>query len=171
MQTPSRLFQDSTGKPLRRILFVCLGNIIRSPLAEALFRHKTDQNGTADQYEADSAGMDGWHIGEAPDARMLRVAASHGLVYTHQARKVTRSDLDAFDLILAMDRENYQDLLSLANTPIQQAKIHLLREWDALGGPKASVPDPFYGGPDGFEEVYGVVDRSVDGLIAALKRV
>ncbi len=99
---------------------------------------------------------------------MLRVAASHGVVYDHQARQVSPRDLETFDLVIAMDRENYTDLRSLASGEQQLAKIHMLREWDPLGGALASVPDPYYGRIDGFEEVYDIVERSVQQLLSAL---
>jgi protein-tyrosine phosphatase len=152
-----------------KICFVCLGNIVRSPLAEGLFVQQAFQAGLADQYLVDSAGMSDWHVGEPPDARMRRVAARRGLIYDHRARQFRRSDLDVFDLILAMDRENREDLLDLARTVDQQAKIHLLREFDPDGGPNVSVPDPYYGGLDDFDEVYLTIERSVCGLLAALK--
>jgi protein-tyrosine phosphatase len=154
----------------QRICFVCLGNIVRSPLAEALFLHLAKQAGKMGEYEADSAGVGNWHVGEPPDARMRRVAARHGLIYDGRARQFQRNDFERFDLILAMDLENRADLLRLARTPKEQAKIHTLREFDPYGGPKAAVPDPYYGGIDGFEEVYGVVERSVQGLLEALEK-
>jgi protein-tyrosine phosphatase len=152
----------------KRILFVCLGNIIRSPLAEALFCSLAGQAGVAERFEVDSAGMDSWHAGEAPDARMLRVAAHHGLVYSHRARQFQRGDFERFDLVLAMDRDNRSDLLDLAGSEAARGKIHMLREFDPMGGRLVSVPDPYYGGPDGFEEVYQVIERSARGLLDAL---
>jgi protein-tyrosine phosphatase len=151
-----------------KLCFVCLGNIVRSPLAEALFYQQAVQAGVVDQFEADSAGTGDWHVGEAPDARMRRVAARHGLIYDHRARQFKPQDLDRFDLILAMDRDNRDDLLALARTPEQRNKIRLLREFDPQGGAQASVPDPYYGGLDGFEEVYLILKRSVEGLLASL---
>lgn len=151
-----------------KLCFVCLGNIVRSPLAEALFYQQAVQAGVVDQFEADSAGTGAWHVGEAPDGRMRRVAARHGLIYDHRARQFKFQDLDRFDLILAMDRDNRADLLTLARTPEQRNKIRLLREFDSQGGAQASVPDPYYGGLDGFEEVYLMVERSVEGLLASL---
>jgi protein-tyrosine phosphatase len=142
---------------------------VRSPLAEGLFSQHAVFAGVAAQYEVDSAGTSTWHAGEPPDARMLRVAARRGLIYNHRARQFARPDLERFDLILAMDRENRKELLNLARTPEQQAKIHLLRAFDPDGGPNAAVPDPYYSGLDGFEEVYNIIKRSVKGLLAALE--
>lgn len=152
-----------------RVCFVCLGNIVRSPLAEHLFMHAAKEAGVADRYEAESAATGSWHIGEPPDSRMRRIAASHGLIYDGSSRQFQTRDLERFDLILAMDRQNYSHLLSLARTPDQEAKIRMLREFDPQGGKNASVPDPYYGGIDGFEETYHIVERSVEGLLSALQ--
>ena len=152
----------------QRILFVCLGNIVRSPLAENMFRHLAEQAGLADRYEVDSAGTGGWHVGERPDRRMRQVAARHGFRYDGRARQFQQSDFDHFDLIIAMDAQNRADLRRLARSPEDEAKIHTLREFDPHGGPTAPVPDPYYGGIDGFEEVYTIVERSCRGLLDAL---
>ncbi len=157
--------------PPRRVLFVCLGNIVRSPLAEALFRHYAQQRGLAQRYEADSAGTGGWHVGEGPDPRMVRVAARHGLHYDHRARQFHPRDFERFDLILVMDYDNWAHLMALAGgEPRYQRKIRFLREFDPQGGPRAEVPDPYYGGLEGFERVYAVIDRSVQGLLDALEQ-
>lgn len=156
--------------PLKKqICFVCLGNIVRSPLAESLFLHLAQQAGVAHKYEADSAGTGPWHVGESPDPRMRRVAARHGLSYKGRARQFQRQDLESFDLILAMDQDNYGELLQMAVNDDQRQKIHLLREFDLQGGPRAVVPDPYYGGIDGFEKTYQVIERSCFGLLQALE--
>lgn len=152
-----------------RICFVCLGNIVRSPLAEAMFRHLAEERGLGGRYEVDSAGTSSWHVGERPDRRMRKVAARHGFQYDHRARQFQRSDFDRFDWIIAMDRQNRADLRRLARSPEDEAKIRLLREFDPLGSPDAPVPDPYYGGIDGFEEVYAIVERSCRGLLDALE--
>lgn len=152
-----------------RVLFVCLGNIVRSPLAENLFRQFVQKAGLQDFYEIDSAGTGSWHVGESPDGRMVRVAARHGLQYSGRARQVQRSDLDEFDWLIAMDRDNRAVLYSMAHSPSQQAKIRLLREFDPEGNPHAEVPDPYYGGVDGFEATYQIVERSCHYLLQALE--
>jgi protein-tyrosine phosphatase len=154
---------------VKRICFVCLGNIIRSPLAKGLFLQMAREAGVTDRYEVDSAGIDSWHAGEPPDSRMRRVAARHGLIYDGRARQIRVEDLDHFDLLVAMDLDNRRDLLALARSPQQRAKIRLLREFDPEGGPNVPVPDPYYGGRDGFEEVFGVVERSTRGLFETLE--
>lgn len=155
---------------IKRICFVCLGNIVRSPLAEHMFRQVAAQAGVASKYEIESAGTGGWHVGESPDARMRRVAAGRGLVYDGQARKFQRGDLQRFDLVVAMDGDNRAHLLSLARTTEQRSKIRLMREFDPQGGRNASVPDPYYGGIDGFEKTYDIVERSVKALLEALEQ-
>jgi protein-tyrosine phosphatase len=152
-----------------RICFVCLGNIIRSPLAENLFLSLSEQAGVAHKYEVDSAGISAYHVGEEADQRMRRVAARHGLQYNRRARRFDRGDFDRFDLIIAMDSANRQDLFKLAPNADARSRIHLLREYDPQGGPNAPVPDPYYGGIDGFEEVYRVLERSCKGLLLQLE--
>lgn len=152
-----------------RICFVCLGNIVRSPLAENMFMQLAEEAGVSDQYEVDSAGTSAWHVGEAPDSRMRRVAAQHGLRYNGRARQFKRNDFDRFDLVVAMDRENREDLISLASNPHDREKIHLLREFDPLSEEGAAVPDPYYGGIDGFMETYRVIERSCRSLLKALE--
>jgi protein-tyrosine phosphatase len=152
------------------ICFVCLGNIIRSPLAENLFRLIAIQAGITDKYEVGSAGLDDWHIGEPPDERMRRIAARHGLVYNGRARQFTRRDFDRYNWIIAMDLANRDALVRLARSAEDRAKIHLLREFDPQGGPNLPVPDPYYGGSNGFEEVYLVIERSVRGLLDLLEK-
>jgi len=154
----------------RRILFVCMGNIIRSPLAENLFRQQAEAAGLNGKYEVDSAGTGSWHAGESPDARMRRTAARHGLVYDGAARQVRLSDFDSFEIILAMDTENRRELRARVRRPDQMRKIRLLRDFDPASGPNASVPDPYYGGDEGFEETYRIVEAGVRGLLEALEK-
>ena len=152
-----------------RICFVCLGNVVRSPLAESLFLSLSDQAKVAHKYQVDSAGISGYHVGEQPDARMRRVAARHGLRYGGRARQFHPRDFNRFDLIVAMDSTNRQDLIHLAPDEEARSKIRLLREYDPQGGPNAPVPDPYYGGIEGFEEVYTIIERSCKGLLLELK--
>ena len=153
----------------KRICFVCLGNVVRSPLAKNIFLSLANQAGIGHKYEVDSAGISGYHVGEQPDGRMLRVAARHGMQYDGRARQFRWRDFDRFDLIIAMDSTNRQDLIQLAPDEGARSKIHLLREYDPQGGPNAPVPDPYYGGIDGFEEVYAIVERSCKGLLGKLQ--
>ncbi len=148
------------------ILFVCLGNICRSPLAEGVFRHKIEAMGLTDRFVADSAGCGGWHKGEQPDRRSIAVAASHGVDISDQrARQVTADDFDRFDLILGLDRDNVA-YLSKMKPWESQARVALYLE-DALGRAK-NVPDPYYGEPRDFEDVYRLCDEASDALIKRL---
>lgn len=142
---------------------------MRSPLAENLFRHLAQEAGLGDQFEVDSAGTGGWHVGEAPDSRMVGVAAQNGLHYGGTARQVNRRDFDDFDYLIAMDRDNRAMLNRLARRTEHQEKIHLMREFDPESPPDAEVPDPYYGGNDGFEKTYQIVERASRGLLEALQ--
>ncbi|MEK7787290.1 MAG: low molecular weight protein-tyrosine-phosphatase [Chloroflexota bacterium] len=152
-----------------RILFVCMGNICRSPVAEVVFNHLAAQAGRAGEFEVDSAGTGGWHEGELPDPRSRAVARKHGLTLNRRARQIERADFNRFDLIVAMDRDNLSDLRSFSSlTPEQRAKIKLLREFDPKADGYLDVPDPYYGGPDGFERMYEMIERSARELLKSL---
>jgi protein-tyrosine phosphatase len=152
------------------LCFVCQGNIIRSPLAKSLFIYHADKSGAGQKYVADAAGTSGWHVDEPPDPRMRRVAARHGILYDGRARQFKKSDFDRYDLILVMDEDNYDDLRMLVPSPDQLNKVRFLREFDPSGGLRLEVPDPYYGGMDGFEMVYEVINRSVVGLLEYLEK-
>lgn len=152
------------------ILFVCLGNIVRSPLAENLFRDVAQERGLDDRYVVDSAGTSAYHVGEAPDRRMRRTAQKYGLEYSGRSRQVSDADLRNFDLIVAMDDSNARSLREMARDEQQQAKIRLMREFDPQAEGSHDVPDPYYGGMEGFENTYQLVKRSVEGLLDALER-
>ncbi len=154
---------------MTRVLFVCLGNIIRSPLAAKLFEREVHLRGLDIKYEADSAATSNYEIGNPPDERMLRTAARRGFHYAHRGRQIERADLDEFDWIIVMDLENKADVEALAHNPDQRTKIHLLREFDSKSQGNIAIPDPWYGGPSGFEEAYDVIERSVRGLLEALE--
>ncbi len=150
------------------VLFVCLGNICRSPLAEGVFRHLVRERGLEDRFVIDSAGTGAWHVGEPPDARSREVARRNGMSLDDQrARQVTADDFDAFDLIVAMDRENLHTLKRLHPGGDMRAELRLLRDVDPEPG-DGQVPDPYFGGPDGFDEVYEMVRRSAEALLDEL---
>ena len=156
-----------------RLLFVCLGNICRSPTAEGVMRALVREAGLEQQIELDSAGTGGWHVGESPDARATEAARRRGIALEGAARKVRPRDFEDFDLILAMDTTNLRDLQRLA--PDQQAreKVRLLREWGRAGsqssGGDLDVPDPYYGGPGGFDRVLDLVQASCATLLQQLQ--
>jgi protein-tyrosine phosphatase len=152
------------------IVFVCLGNICRSPTAEGVMRRLVLDEGLEDQIEIDSAGTGGWHVGAAPDARATETAARRGTTLTGAARRFDPRDFGRFDLVLAMDRENQRDLLAIAPDAEARAKVRLFREFDPdSAGGDLDVPDPYYGGDDGFEHVLDLVEAAARGLLADLR--
>jgi protein-tyrosine phosphatase len=153
-----------------RILFVCLGNIIRSPLAEHMFAHLAEKAGVADKYYVDSAGTSAYHIGEQPDSRMRRVAAQNGLQYDGRAKQFQEDDYDRFDFIIPQDQDNLRNLRWLARGPADEAKLFTMRTFDPLGSSNEGVPDPYYGGADGFQTTFEIVRRSCQGLLDALEK-
>lgn len=150
-----------------RILFVCLGNICRSPTAEAALREALAEAGLADHVEVDSAGTGDWHVGEPPDRRMTAAAADAGLTLGGRARLVTAADFDTADLILVMDRSNLADVRALAPDDAARDKVRLFREFDG-GADGDEVPDPYFGGPEGFAEVVDIVRAAARGLVRHL---
>jgi protein-tyrosine phosphatase len=149
-----------------RVLFVCLGNICRSPAAEGVFRHLVEQAGMDGEFHIDSAGTGAWHVGQLADRRMRQAASRRGITLTSRARQVTPEDFHAFDHVIAMDTSNLRDLRSIA--PKQHAdKLRLLRDLDP-DAPGADVPDPYYGGPEDFDEVLDIVTRAGRALLAEL---
>lgn len=152
-----------------RILFVCLGNICRSPTAEGVMRHKLRAAGLADDVDIESAGTGGWHVGDNADPRSRAEARRRGVAMTHCAQQFTARDFARFDLVLAMDRENRDDLLAMVPDDEAAAKVRLLRSYDPTAPPGAEVPDPYYGGPDGFTRVFDMVERACAGLLATLR--
>ena len=143
----------------RSILFVCLGNICRSPMADAIARHATQGMG----FTIDSAGTGAWHAGEAADPRTLEVLERHGIAYDGRARQVVPEDFERFDLILAMDRENVVNLLRQC-PPGHRKKLHLVLE--PLGD-GLEVGDPYYGGPEGFDRAYAQLTEAISYWIAS----
>jgi protein-tyrosine phosphatase len=155
-----------------RILFVCMGNICRSPTAEGVMRHLVAKAGLGDGIQVDSAGTGGWHVGEPPDTRSTAAARRRGIVLDGAARQVTARDFDRYDLIIAMDRENLRGLERLASDAAARAKLHLLREFDpaSAGAPDLDVPDPYYGGAGGFDRVLDLVEAACAGLLEHVRR-
>lgn len=154
-----------------RVLFVCLGNICRSPTAEAVFRAKVIERGLLGEVEVDSAGTGGWHAGNAPDRRAVAEGERRGVSMSGRARQVSASDLRDFDLIVAMDESNRRDLLALATDDAVRERIQLLRDWDPeAAGHDRAVPDPYYGGEREFAEMFDIVERACEGLIADVEQ-
>jgi protein-tyrosine phosphatase len=154
-----------------RLLFVCLGNICRSPTAEGVMADLVAREGLADQVTVDSVGTGDWHVGGPPDERAVAAAARRGIALTSVARQVTAQDLQDADLVLAMDEKNRRDLLALAPTDAERAKVRLLREFDpaAVGTGALDVPDPYLGDGDGFAAVLGQIQAACAGLLEDLR--
>ena len=140
---------------MTKVLMVCLGNICRSPLAEGILQNKVD----AKKVFVDSAGTAGYHVGSFPDERSIAVAEKYGLDISHQrSRKLTALDLKEFDHIFVMDHSNYRNTMALAQNEKEKQKVQLLCATAELG--EEEVPDPYYGGKNGFEKVYHLIDRA-----------
>jgi protein-tyrosine phosphatase len=152
-----------------RVLFVCLGNICRSPAAEGVFLHLLAQEGLEDGFVVDSAGTGGWHVGKPADRRMLAAAEARGIALPSRARQLEAGDLRRFDHILTMDASNLADVQALAREiggghGRIEPLVQYCRELQA-----PDVPDPYYGGPEGFEHVLDLLDDACRGLLAALR--
>jgi protein-tyrosine phosphatase len=150
-----------------RLLFVCLGNICRSPSAEGAMRALVEEAGLSELVQIDSAGTGEWHVGSPPDTRARAAARKRGLELSSVARTVRPSDFDDFDLLLAMDRSNLADLRALARGEDARAKVRLLREFDphSVRTGDLEVPDPYYGARGGFDEVLDIVQAACAGLL------
>ncbi|WP_089100492.1 low molecular weight protein-tyrosine-phosphatase [Streptomyces hyaluromycini] len=152
-----------------RVCFVCTGNICRSPMAESVFRARVTEAGLDDRVEADSAGTGGWHEGDGADPRTVRVLAEHGYDSDHTARRFQASWFARLDLVIALDSGHLKALRRLAPTAGDARKVRLLRAYDPAAGDDLDVPDPYYGGLDGFEECLEMVEAASEGLLAAVR--
>lgn len=152
---------------MKRVLFVCLGNICRSPTAEGVFRKLVADHGLADRIEIDSAGTGAWHVGSPPDSRAQAEARRRGMDLSGlRARQVRREDFERFDLILAMDRENLENLWAMC-PPSCRDKVRMFTSFGPPGCPE-EVPDPYYGGPEGFRRVFDLIEACGKGLLEHL---
>jgi protein-tyrosine phosphatase len=151
------------------VLFVCLGNICRSPLAEGVFRGLVREAGLEDRFEVDSAGTSGYHDGECADPRTVDVARRRGIALESVSRRINVRDLHRFHYILAMDDDNLAELNRLADQADVDAPVRLLREYDPEAVGDLDVPDPYFGGARGFERVQDIVERSCIGLLQAIR--
>jgi protein-tyrosine phosphatase len=156
-------------KPVR-LSFVCLGNICRSPTAEAVMRHLIKKEGLEKKVLLDSAGLGDWHIGNPRDSRSQAVGKKRGVPLEGVARQFQPGDFARFDYVLAMDRQNQKGLMALAPDEQARAKVRLLRSFDPAAPPDAEVPDPYYGGPHGFEQVFDICEAACAGLLDHLRR-
>lgn len=152
-----------------KVLFVCMGNICRSPTAHGVFRHLVAQAGLAERIEIDSAGTHAYHVGESPDARAQSTAVRRGIdISDLKARRAETADFEEYDYILAMDQDNYHGLSHIAPDGGHD-KIYLFMDFASTARSR-EVPDPYYGGPDGFERVFDMVEDASAGLLAEIRR-
>ncbi|MDN3023746.1 low molecular weight protein-tyrosine-phosphatase [Streptomyces sp. S.PB5] len=152
-----------------RVCFVCTGNICRSPMAESVFRARVAEDGLDDRVEVDSAGTGGWHEGDGADPRTVSVLEEHGYDSAHTARQFQPSWFSRLDLVIALDHGHLKALRRLAPTPQDAEKVRLLRSFDPAADDDLDVPDPYYGGMDGFEECLEMVKAASEGLLAAVR--
>jgi protein-tyrosine phosphatase len=180
--SPAPASPAAQARPARvRLLFVCLGNICRSPTAEGVMRSLVERDGLQDTVQLDSAGTGAWHVGSPPDARASETARTRGVVLEGSARQVTREDFEDFDLLLAMDSSNMRELIQRAPGEQARTKVRLLREFDAASASASAsagadpgerdldVPDPYYGEDGRFEEVFDLVHAACEGLLARIR--
>jgi protein-tyrosine phosphatase len=153
---------------MQRVLFVCTGNICRSPTAEGVFRHQVAEAGLAEVIATDSVGLEGWHVGNPPDPRSIEAAALRGVdISDLRARQLTQEDFNRFDLLLAMDDGHHRDMLRHA-TREQRDKVRMFMEATA-GHPAPPVPDPYYGGPGGFKTVLDMIEEGARAWIREME--
>lgn len=151
-----------------RILFVCLGNICRSPAADGVLHKLAEEAGVGQRLEIDSCGMGGWHVGQLPDPRMRRCGAQHGYRFDHRARQIEAADFGRFDRILAMDADNYRGLMRMARRPEQQQKIGMLADYMSEHPGRSVIPDPYYGDASDFELALELIEDACRGLLREL---
>jgi protein-tyrosine phosphatase len=152
-----------------KVLFVCLGNICRSPLAEAIFKDKLKKKGLERFFEVDSCGTSNYHIGDQPDSRTIANARKNGIAIDHCGRQFTANDFGDFDYILAMDKSNQHNILRLLKDNAHTQKVMLMRDFDTLGKGE-EVPDPYYGGEKHFQEVFEILNRSTENFLGHLQK-
>ena len=154
---------------VKKILFVCLGNICRSPAAEGIFKKKLKDRNLENLFVVDSAGTGGWHVGNLADPRMREMASSRGIELTSRSRQIEENDLYEFDHILVMDKDNLHAVKSLTKNQWNSvnSKIKLILSYSE-NSQLDEVPDPYYGGPNGFDNVLDLLDNAIDGLLDSL---
>jgi|LSQX01.2.fsa_nt_gb protein-tyrosine phosphatase len=165
IKTPLKLMDSTLKNKKTRLLFVCLGNICRSPAAEGIMQTLVNKNGLHDIIEVDSAGTSGWHEGDLPDERMRAHGERRGYDISSLARKFRKSDFDNFDYIIVMDDNNYNNVKSLASNKLQEDKIKKMTDFLIQYKNHDEIPDPYYGGATGFELVLDLLEDACEGLM------
>ena len=153
-----------------RICFVCLGNICRSPTAEGIMIALVEDAKLSDAIANDSAGTAAFHVGEKADARSRQIATQRGVDLASRARMFRAEDFEDFDYVIAMDKSNQRNLLAIAPSDDAKAKITMLRDYDPKSPNGADVPDPYYGGPNGFDDVFDICDAGCRGLLQHIQK-
>ena len=174
MPQESRTPPPKDPAPPFRITVVCLGNICRSPIGQAVLQHRVYLAGLADEVWIDSAGTGDWHLGHDADQRAKRILEDHGYPLSHQARQIDPSWIGSIDLLLAMDASNHADLQRIVAASGRHVTLRMFRSFDPMheaipdGDPRLDVPDPYYGGAEGFAEVLHMIESASDGLLKQL---
>ena len=151
-----------------KLLFVCLGNICRSPAAEGIFNHLVRENQLQEHFGAESAGIGHWHVGDLPDRRMRAHGAQHGYLFDSRARQFSPDDFNHYDLIIAMDQQNANDIRSMATSPHDLRKVRLMAEYLRHHPMHRHIPDPYYGSDQQFELVIELLEYACQGLLESL---
>ncbi len=155
---------------MEKVIFVCLGNICRSPLAEGIMNKILKKEGLDDKVAIDSAGTGSWHIGELPDDRTYKIAEENAIELNNPARQVTVNDLEQFDYIIAMDENNLGSLYDMDPEMKYAHKFYLLRDFDRLAKDDKNVPDPYWGDEEEFQEIFKILERSLHEYVRFLKQ-
>ena len=158
---------------MKKVLFVCLGNICRSPVAEGVFKSQVLNLKLGQKLLGDSAGTAAYHVGETPHHISTRVAKDHGVLLDHRGRQFSKRDFSEFDFIICMDKSNYENVVSLSDDPNEIAKVYLMRQWEFSENPiplqdAESVPDPYFGNEDGFVDVHHLLEKCNKNFISYL---
>ena len=161
---------NSTCDKKHKLLFICLGNICRSPAANGIMQHLVDERGLTDRHEIDSAGIGSWHIGQLPDKRMREHGQQHGYVFDHHARQIQPSDFNAFDLIIVMDEQNYTEISRMKTQCGGNASVCRMADFFTRHHGQRSVPDPYYGTGDDFELAIELIEDGCAGLLDKLEK-
>ena len=149
----------------KRILFICLGNICRSPAAEGVMRTLVHWAGRDAEFEIDSAGIGGWHVGQLPDSRMRRHGAERGYTFDSRARQFSENDFSHFDYILVMDHDNFRAVTAMAPIPADRNKVRMLTDYLQQHPDASVVPDPYYGGPADFDYALDLIEDACRGIL------